>query len=237
MGVPLRDVHRPMGEPGKVSGMRIIQFTKKGISKGNRDSRFLTCLLMTIVFSIASFYPIFTSTVWCGLPQNTYLGFGTAKFGLTSDHPAIDSANGNGYQFIFGRYSAPSFSGEIVMSGGLRISTGAVPSPYYPEDSAEYGYFMFGGRYHFIDLSQKNISPWIGLAWGWHNIMWDTYFYEISGTSLTPYAGVDILLGDRGGLLRAEVKRHSFSASSGWYGGNYHVDVNEFNISLGYLFR
>jgi len=190
-------------------------------------------MISVIVF----LYPGFVATAWSWPPDGTYLGFGLSQLNITSDHPSIGSQGGGTYQVFFGRYGGPSTSGEIIVSGGLSFPTEPVPSPYYPEDSADYGYIMFGGRYHLMDLVQKKISPWVGLGWAWHAINWNSYFYEIDGTSITPYAGVDILLGDRGGLLRVEAKRHSFSASSGWYGGNYDVDVDEFTISIGYLFR
>ena len=217
--------------------MRNIESTGLGTPKGNRNGSYLKWLSMATVLAVAFFYPGFATTAWSWPPEGTYLGLGLSQFKLTSDHPSIGSEGGGGYQVVFGRYGISSFSGEIIISGGLSFPTGPVPSPFYPEDSAEYGYIMFGGRFHLMDLAHKNISPWVGLGWAWHNITWNSYFYSIEGTSITPYAGVDILLGDWGGLLRVEVKRHSFSASSGWYGGNYDVDVDEFNISFGYLFR
>lgn len=229
--------HRPPGNTRKVSGMRNIQFTEEGIPKGNRNTSLLTWLSMITVMAIAFFYPGFATTAWSWPPEGTYVGFGLSQFKLTTDHPSIGSENGGGYQVVFGRYGTSSFSGEIIMSGGLSFPTEPVPDPYYPEDSAEYSYIMFGGRFHLMDLALKKVSPWIGLGWAWHSIGWNSYFYDIDGTSITPYAGVDVLLGGGGGLLRVELRRHSFSASSGWYGGNYDVDVEEFNMSLGYLFR
>ncbi len=217
--------------------MRNIQFTEEGMLKENRNTRSFTWLSMVMVLAIAFFYPGFAATAWSWPPEGTYMGLGLSQFKLTSDHPSIGSEGGGGYQVVFGRYGTPTFSGEIIISGGFSFPTEPVPSPYYPEDSAEYSYIMFGGRFHLMDLAQKSVSPWVGLGWTWHSIGWDSYFYDIDGTSITPYAGVDLLLWGRGGLLRVEVKRHSFGASSGWYGGDYDVDVDEFNISLGYLFR
>ena len=175
--------------------------------------------------------------VWGWSTPGTYVGLGVSSFDMDSEHPSIGTQGGGGYQLIFGRYGAQDLSGEIIMSGGLRFPTGPVPDPYYPEDSAEYGYFMFGGRFHFLDPAEHLISPWLGLGWAWHAITWNTYFYEIDGTSLTPYAGVDFLFGDRKGILRVDLRRHSFNASSGWYGGSHNVRVNEFNLSFGYHFK
>ena len=190
-----------------------------------------------MALAIVFLYPGFTVTAWSWPPEGTYMGFGQSQFKLTSDHPSIGLEKGGGYQVLFGRYGSPTFSGEMIISGGFSFPTEPVPSPFYPEDSAEYSYIMFGGRFHLMDLAHKKVSPWVGLGWAWHAITWNTYFYNIDGTSITPYAGVDILLGDWGGLLRVEVKRHSFSVSSGWYGGNYDIDADEFTASLGYLFR
>ncbi len=217
--------------------MRNIESTELGTPNGNRDGSYLKWLSMAMALVIVSLYSGFTMTAWCWPPEGTYMGLGLSQFKLNSDHPSLGLEKGGGYQLLFGRYGTATFSGEIIISGGLSFPTGSVPSPFYPEDSAEYSYIMFGGRFHLMDLAQNNVSPWVGLGWTWHSIGWDTYFYDIDGTSITPYAGVDVLLRGRGGFLRVEVKRHSFSASSGWYGGSCDVDVDEFNMSLGYLFR
>ena len=204
---------------------------------GRRSGRNLTGVWIFLIWMMLHYTPGMIQTAWGSSLGGTYLGLGFSNLNLDSDHPSIGAHSGKGYQLVFGKYGVSKFSGEIVMSGGLRFSTGPVPDPYYPEDSAEYGYFMFGSRFHFMDPIDHVFSPWLGLGWAWHAITWNTYFYEINGTSLTPYAGVDIRLGDRGGLLRVELKRHSFDVSSGWYGGNYDVAVDELNISLGYLFK
>ena len=217
--------------------MKNIRLFERGIGKRKKTSKPSKCLVIHVVSAILICYPGFAKTVWSGLPEGTYMGLGTAQLDLSSDIPYIGSPGGGSFQGIFGRYASQSFSGEIVISGGLRFNTGPVPDPYYPEDSAEYGYFMFGFRYHLMDLVQSKISPWIGLGWTMHDIMWNTYFYNITDTGFTPYAGVDVLPFGKNVLLRIELKKHSFSAPADSSEGSSKISVSEFNISLGYLFQ
>lgn len=234
MGFSLGD-----GPSAPVWKMRIamLVYIRQGDGWWNGRRIKMPCALIFLAWLALHNLPGRAPVAWAWPSAGTYMGLGTSSFDLDSDHPSIGTRNGGGYQLIFGRYGARHLSGEIVMSGGLRFIAGPVPSPYYPEDSAEYGYFMFGVRFHFMDPAKHVLSPWLGLGWAWHTITWNTYFYEIDGTSLTPYAGVDILLGKSGGLLRLDLKRHSINASSGLYGGNYDVDVAELNVSFGYHFK
>ncbi len=169
--------------------------------------------------------------------KGAYLGFGMSNFSLESDHPSINPATGGGFQFILGRQFNPKASGEMIISGGLTFPTDPVPSPFYPADSAEYGYFLLGLRLHLLDIDEKRWTPWLDLGWVLdHSIMWDTYYYTLRGSGMTPYAGVDIKMKGGKAMLRAEVKYHDFTVSRETFwsssSDSYNVSVDEYNLSV-----
>lgn len=154
-----------------------------------------------------------------------YLGGGTSSAAIDSDYEAIGSQRAGGYVVLGGCEFARTWAGEIFFSGGHKITTGTTANIYYPPDQAEYGVVVFGLHKGLWSLDEHRWTPWLGVGLGIGQVMWENYFYDLTGNfSLAWSGGADIALGSTPLAVRLQVLRHSFSARDNYDYGPYRVE-------------
>ncbi|KPJ92418.1 MAG: hypothetical protein AMJ53_09425 [Gammaproteobacteria bacterium SG8_11] len=204
-------------------------------------SRFLTKKSPhTIVILLLLFAPLISLAAEAEIKSEQYIGLGMARFSINSDHPSIDDQAIVGMSLLFGVRSR-SHVFELSLGGGSGVEVGPTFDIYYPEDSADYGYFSLSYQYQFRHLKPaSNVFPYLGAGYSFHSINWNNYVYDHSGDGYAIMGGVVIPI-EKTWAINLSVRRFSFSGekilfSSGDY-PDYATQVYEVAASLVYHFN
>jgi hypothetical protein len=125
-------------------------------------------------------------------PGRYYVGADALWGSLSSRHPSIDGSSGAGLNLVMGWRFADGLAWDTRM-GGFWTEVGPAPEINYPADKADYAFVLTGLVWETAG-SGAPVSPWLGLWFGLHFVMWDTYFYEVSGLGASFGAGVQFRL-------------------------------------------
>ena len=165
--------------------------------------------------------------------ERYFIGGGVSQIWINSDHPAIGSQSATGFQFTSGVIW--EHLGLDFTLGGATLDTGEVTDIYYPPDSADYGIIDLGVKYYFRIAEEDRIVPWVGAGIGLHLISWDTYWYNVDGSSYSLCAGFDARLISNA-YLRTGLKYHSFTSDDTYDYGPYDGETFELDVGVIWLF-
>jgi len=168
-----------------------------------------------------------------------YLGAGLARFSIKSGHPSIDDQSISGVSLIYGVRSYNHVF-ELALGGGGGVEVGPTYDIYYPEDTADYGYFSLSYHYQFRNLiDSAGVIPYLGAGYSFSSINWQNYVYDHSGEGYSIIAGVLLPLEKRWSL-NASLSRLSYSGEKSLfsYGDyeNYDTRASEIALKLVYHF-
>ena len=149
------------------------------------------------------------------------VGAGVSAASIDSDYSALGEQTGDGVAMAAAAEFAETWWLDAFMSLGHHLETGATENIYYPPDHADYGVVSVGVRKDFPLRPDGRWTPWLHAGFGVGDIMWDTYYYGISGVGLALAGGVDRRLGSWPLALRGQVLRHSFSGEDTYGYGPY----------------
>lgn len=103
-----------------------------------------------------------------------------------------ETTTGNGFNVIFGWRIVDRISLDFTIDGLIdHPETKATTDIYYPPDTAEYSALRYGIKFDFLDLAAETWTPWIEVGQGFAFLLWDTYFYNHTGSDLFLALGVD----------------------------------------------
>lgn len=142
-------------------------------------------------------------------PPVWYLGGGFSQASIDSDYDAIGRQSAGGFTVLGGVEFGRTWAGEIFISGGHMLATGATTDIFYPPDRAEYGLFVFSLRKGLWPLSERSWTPWLGLGYGFGTVAWETYYYNLIGFAPAFSGGVDVKPGKLPLVLRLQLLQHS----------------------------
>lgn len=176
---------------------------------------------------------LFAATGHCNASRKGYFGGGLLLGSISSDHPSIDGESGTGMHLVWGLHITPRFACEMDL-GGFSIDTAPTPDIYYPEDSADFMFIGLGFTGFFTPPEEKVFTPWASLLFTLQTVMWDDYYYDLTGLGLSPGVGVDMTL-HKGHTLRLEARMHWADLESSYddSGGDTHTVT----IGLSYVYR
>ena len=188
---------------------------------------------------IVSAFPLCTHGSSAQISSEQYVGGGVGRFSISSDHPSIDDQSVFGISLLYGiRRNSHVF--EVSMGGASGIDVGPTPDPFYPADSADYGYFSLSYQYQFrILFPSTTVTPYLGGGYSFNSINWNNYVYDHSGDGYSIIGGVIFRLQTRWSVNLA-VRRMSFSGERVLFVTNdypdYDSEVCEFSANLVYHF-
>lgn len=170
------------------------------------------------------------------LPGPWQLGAGASHATLHTDYPALGDQSAPGVDLV----ASWGFTGQwwldAFASVGHRIDTGTTQNIYYPPDHAEFGLFSLDVRREFWPVASRGWAPWLlgGVSVG--SVMWDTYWYDVSGSGIVVGAGADARLGGTRAALRAQVLRHRLSAEDNYGYGPYRMTSTMASVMVVWTF-
>ena len=171
---------------------------------------------MTNIFILRTTIMIFISIPICcqaagdHINSDQYIGLGVSRISINSDHPSIDDQSISGISLMFGlRRHNHVF--ELSMGGGKGVDVGPTYDIYYPEDSADYGYFSLTYQYQFRNLFlSEGMIPYFGGGYSFNSINWQSYVYDHSGDGYAIVGGVIFRI-EKTWSLNLSVRRFKFS--------------------------
>lgn len=140
-----------------------------------------------------------------------YFGIGGFDAEIESDDIAFDGVSGGSVHAVGGVAINPHFALEASLATFDFKTTQTTPNGNYPPDDANYGYFAFGMKLNFLDISQHRVSPWVGLNFTAHDIGLSNYVYSYSGNCIDLAFGADVRLVD---WLHLRAGKHHCSSNS-----------------------
>jgi len=149
------------------------------------------------------------------------LGGGVSMASIDSNYSALGQQTADGVAMAAGAEFAETWWLDAFMSLGHHLETGVTENIYYPPDHADYAVVSVGVRKAFPLSPESRWTPWLHAGLGVGDVMWDTYFYSVSGVGLALGCGVDRRLGSSALALRAQALRHSFSGEDNYGYGPY----------------
>ena len=197
----------------------------------------ITWLRFTLVIVLA--FPLYTHASSAQISSEQYVGGGVGRFSISSDHPSIGDQSAFGISLLYGiRLHSHVF--ELSMGGASGIDVGPTSDPFYPADSADYGYFSLSYQYQFRNLfPSTTVTPYFGGGYSFNSINWNNYVYDHSGDGYSIIGGIIFRLQTRWSANLA-VRRMSYSGErllfvTGDY-EDYDSEVYEFSATLVYHF-
>jgi len=166
----------------------------------------------------------------------TYLGAGVSSLSLASQYSAIGTRGTSGFTMIGGIEFAAGWFVEVAASVAGGIETGPTENIYYPADTADYGIVRLSIGKHFWPIAERGWTPWAAAGRASHQIYWNTFAYEVSGSGLSLGAGVDFQPAPPW-RVRLQAIRHRFSAHDTYGYGPYSGRTNEVSAAAIYSFR
>lgn len=151
------------------------------------------------------------------------VGGGVSMASIDSNYSAIGDQTADGVAMTAAGEFAETWWLDAFMSLGHRLETGTTENIYYPPDHAEYALISLGIRKAFPLPPDARWTPWLHAGLGVGDLMWDTYYYSVSGVGLALGGGADVRLGSTPLAVRAQVLRHSFSGEDTYGYGAYRV--------------
>lgn len=190
---------------------------------------------LSLVFSV----PLVCYAVNSQINSEQYLGAGLARFSIKSDHPSINDQSISGVSLIYGVRSYNHVF-ELALGGGGGVEVDPTYDIYYPEDTADYGYFSLSYHYHFRNfIGSSGVVPYLGAGYSFNSINWQSYVYDHSGEGYSVIVGALFPI-EKNWSLNASYTRLSYSGekllfSFGDY-QNYDTRVSEMALKLVYHF-
>jgi opacity protein-like surface antigen len=192
-----------------------------------------------ITLVVVSAFPLSTLASSAQISSEQYVGGGVGRFSINSDHPSIGDQSAFGISLLYGiRLYSHVF--ELSMGGVSGIDVGPVADPFYPADSADYGYFSLSYQYQFRNLlPSQSVTPYFGGGYSFNSINWQNYVYDHSGDGYSIIGGVIFRLQTRWSVNLA-FRRMSFSGERVLFVTSdypdYDSEVYEFSANLVYHF-
>ncbi|WP_455221157.1 outer membrane beta-barrel protein [Kaarinaea lacus] len=168
--------------------------------------------VIRLVFAVVTvlIFPIYARATGAQVTSEQYVGGGIGRFSINSDHPSVDDQAIFGISLLYGiRRHNHVF--ELSMGGGSGLDVGPIADPFYPADSADYGYFSLSYQYQFRNLlPSENITPYFGGGYSFNSINWQNYVYDVSGDGYSIIAGMIFQVQTQWSVNLA-IRRMSFS--------------------------
>jgi len=114
-------------------------------------------------------------------------GLSGAKYDL--NHESFHGQSGSGVNLSMENYFADDWAFDMSLSA-MGINVGTTTDIYYPPDTASAGLIYLGIKKDFVLSNDGNFRFWAGGGYGIPLIMWDSYWYNVSGSGFAYSAGI-----------------------------------------------
>lgn len=164
-----------------------------------------------------------------------YLGIGVNQMAVKGD--ALQSGqSGAGMNFIVGGRLFGPVSLDITADALFdHPATKPTTDIYYPADTADYSTLRLALKFDFLDLAKETWTPWISVGQVFAFLMWDTYWYNLSGSGFSVALGVDKEFSP-GWILRTRFSTFSVKTEDDYGDSGGRLGDTTFALSLVYEF-
>ncbi len=156
-----------------------------------------------------------------------YYGFGLDIAGIESEQPFIGSTSGFGLIFNGGYRFNENISLDVVLSSIAAIEE----SSYF---KLNYSILGIGPKIDLMSVYNNGWSPWAAFYLTSHNIGWDFFPDEVTGTGVSFAFGADFRMAYFG-VIQVALRTHSFDGKWNFDNLKYNTDTTE--LTVGYIWH
>ncbi len=152
-----------------------------------------------------------------------YYGLGLDIANIDSEQPFIGNTSGFGLILNGGYRFNENISLDVVLS-----SIAAIEESSFFE--LNYSILGIGPKIDFMSVYNDGWSPWAAFYLTSHNIGWDFFFDEVTGSGVSFAFGADFRMAYFG-VIQVALRTHSFDGRWNFNGLDYKTDTTELTVS------
>ncbi len=155
--------------------------------------------------------------------ENWYFGGGLDFVGVESTGPFLTDQNGFGLILNGGYRFTENISLDVAISSLALEDTDG--------DDVTYSIFSIGPKIDFLSVYNNGWSPWAAFYLTSHNISWDYFVNEVTGSGVSFALGADFRMAYFG-VIQVALRTHSFDGELNISSGvDYDTDTAELTVS------